>query len=447
MGSEDFRQKWLSIVGIGEDGLNGLNPVGRSLLSQATLVVGGDRHLAMLPSDDTRERLLWTAPIEDSVNQIIQHRGQAVCVLASGDPMCYGIGVTLTRQIAIAEMTIVPAPSAFSLACARLGWALTEIETLSLCGRNPALLNALLYPEARLLILSADQSTPATVAQLLTQQGYGDSQITVLERMGGTHERITSGIASTWTATNLADLNTIAIHAHFTPPPHHHSKLKTQNSKLNISPTETLRVGNASPKDLQNLLLSPRLPGLPDTAYHHDGQLTKREVRAITLSALAPLPGQLLWDVGAGCGSITIEWLRSDRRCRAIAIEQHPTRLHYIADNAIALGTPTLTIIAGAAPIALKGLPEPDAIFIGGGLTTPELLETCWRSLRLGGRLVANAVTVEGEQMLFQWQHQLGGELSRIAIQRAEPVGKFLGWKAMAPITQWVVVKVSCVSA
>ena len=406
-------QKWLAIVGIGEDGLEGLSVVGRSLLSQATIVVGGDRHLAMLPPDDTRERLLWASPIEDSVNQIIQRRGQAVCVLASGDPMCYGIGVTLTRRIAIAEMAIVPASSAFSLACARLGWSLTEIETLSLCGRDPALLNALLYPEARLLVLSADQSTPATVAQLLTQQGFGNSQITVLERMGGTQERITSGIASTWAATNLADLNTIAIHAHFTPPAFHPSSLPPL----------------------------PRLPGLPDTAYHHDGQLTKREVRAITLSALAPLPGQLIWDVGAGCGSIAIEWLRSDRRCRAIAIEQHPTRLQYIADNAIALGTPNLTIIAGTAPIALNGLPKPDAIFIGGGLTAPELFETCWQALRPGGRLVANAVTVESEQMLFQWQRQLGGELSRIAIQRAEPVGKFLGWKAMAPITQWVVIK------
>ncbi len=408
MSSRDVRQKWLAIVGIGEDGLEGLSLVGRSLLAQATVIVGGDRHLAMLPPDDTRARIRWTSPIEDSVNQIIQRRGQAMCVLASGDPMCYGIGVTLTRRIAIAEITIVPAPSAFSLACARLGWSLADTETLSLCGRDPALLSAMLYPGARLLVLSADQSTPAMVAQLLTQKGFGDSQITVLERMGGTQERITDGIASTWTAADLADLNTIAIHAHFAPPPVHPSTL---------------------------------LPGLPDIAYHHDGQLTKREVRAITLSVLAPLPGQLLWDVGAGCGSIAIEWLRSDRRCRAIAIEQHPTRLQYIADNAIALGTPTLTIIAGAAPISLKGLPEPDAIFIGGGLTTPELFETCWQALRPGGRLVANAVTVESEQMLFQWQRQLGGELSRIAIQRAEPVGKFLGWKAMAPITQWAVVK------
>jgi precorrin-6Y C5,15-methyltransferase (decarboxylating) len=366
----------------------------------------------MLPPEDRREKLLWTSPIEGTVKEILHRRGQAICVLASGDPMCYGIGVTLSRYIAIAEMTIVPAPAAFSLACARLGWSLTEVETLSLCGRDPSVLNAVLYPGARLLVLSADKATPARVAQLLTQQGYGESQITVLERMGGSHERITEGIASAWTSTDLADLNTIAIQVRFA-------------NAITPSP----------------LPLSPHCPGLPDSAYHHDGQLTKREVRAVTLSALAPLPGQLLWDVGAGCGSIAIEWMRSDRRCRAIAIEQHPTRLQYLADNATALGVPDLKIVAGEAPSALKDLSEPDAIAIGGGLTTPDLLATCWRSLRLGGRLVANAVTVESEQLLFQWQRELGGELTRIAIQRAEPVGKFLGWKAMAPVTQWVVVK------
>jgi precorrin-6Y C5,15-methyltransferase (decarboxylating) len=413
-------QKWLSIVGIGEEGLEGVSPVGRSLLTQATVIAGGERHLAMLPSDDAREKLLWTSPIADSVQQIIQRRGQTVCVLASGDPMCYGIGVTLTRHIPIAEMTIVPAPSAFSLACARLGWSLTDVETLSLCGRDPSLLNAVLYPGARILILSADKTTPATVVQLLTQQGYGDSQVVILERMGGTHERLIAGIASTWTATNLADLNTIAIHAQLSP----------------LSPSSLHH-----PTTPSSLLLSPHTPGLPDTAYHHDGQLTKREVRAVTLSSLAPLPGQLLWDVGAGCGSIAIEWMRSDRRCRAIAIEQHPTRLQYIANNATALGVPHLKIVAGEAPNALKDLPEPDAIFIGGGLTTPDLLEACWQALRPSGRLVANAVTVESEHMLFQWQGKLGGNLTRIAIQRAEPVGKFLGWKAMAPVTQWVVVK------
>ena len=361
----------------------------------------------MLPPDDAREKLTWTSPIATSIEAIIRRRGQPTCVLASGDPMCYGIGVTLTRSVSVAEMTIVPAPSAFSLAWARLGWSLTDVETLSLCGRDPALLHAVCYPGARLLVLSAGQHTPAIVAEQLTQRGFGQSHIIILERMGGAHERRVEGTAASWDAVEVADLHTIAITCLADP------------GVTGLS----------------------RLAGLPDTAYHHDGQLTKREVRAMTLAALAPVPGQLLWDVGAGCGSIGIEWMRSDARCRAIAIESHPTRLQYIAHNAVALGTPNLRIIAGEAPAALKDLPPPDALFIGGGLTTENLLATCWQALPAGGRLVANAVTVESEQTLLQWHSQWGGELTRMAIQRAAPIGKFLGWKAMAPVTQWAVVK------
>jgi precorrin-6B C5,15-methyltransferase / cobalt-precorrin-6B C5,C15-methyltransferase len=411
-------QKWLAIVGIGEDGLPGLTPIAQYLVAQAQVMVGGDRHLAMLPADDRREKVRWSSPIENSIQEILRHRGQplaahskrSVCILASGDPLHYGIGTTLLRQVAIEEMTIIPAPSAFSLACARLGWSLTEVETLSLCGRNPALLRAALYPGARLLVLSEGSQTPGIVAQLLAESGWGNSQLTVLERMGSEHEQIISGRAADWQELadlSFADLNIVAI------------ALPLQSSAPAFS----------------------RLAGLPDDAYHHDGQLTKREVRAVTLAALAPQPGQLLWDVGAGCGSISIEWMRSHGRCRAIAIEQNPDRLAMIANNAAALGVPNLKLVAGQAPAALQDLPQPDAIFIGGGITAPELLETCWEALRSGGCLVANAVTVESEQKIFHGQSQWGGELSRIAIQRAQPVGKFLGWKAMAPVTQWRIVK------
>ncbi|MBH8573342.1 precorrin-6y C5,15-methyltransferase (decarboxylating) subunit CbiE [Nostocaceae cyanobacterium CENA369] len=400
-------RKWLSIVGIGEDGLQGLSAIARSLIEQAEVIVGGDRHLAMLPPDDRREKITWISPISTSIEEIIRRRGQSICVLASGDPMCYGIGVTLTRHIPVSEMTIIPAPSTFSLASARLGWSLTEVETLSLNARPPSLLQSYIYPGARLLILSEGKDTPAIAAEILTKRGYGGSKITVLERMGGIHERIVEGTAASWSETQIAALNAIAVDC----------------------------IADAGVAPL------PRLPGLPDNAYHHDGQLTKREVRAITLAALAPTPGQLLWDVGAGCGSISIEWLRSHVRCRAVAIEQNSSRLHYIADNANALGTPNLQIITGKAPHALKDLPTPDAIFIGGGVTALGLFDICWQALHPGGRLVANVVTVEGEQTLFQWHEQVGGNLTRIAIQRAEPIGKFLGWRAMAAVTQWVVVK------
>jgi len=399
--------KWLSVVGIGEDGLSGLSAIACSLVERAEAIVGGKRHLAMLPPDDPREKLIWTSPISDSIEEILRRRGQSVCVLASGDPMCFGIGVTLTRKIPISEMTIIPAPSSFSLACARLGWSLTEVETLSLNGRPPALIQAAIYPKARLLILSEGKETPALVAEILTKRGFSGSKITVLEHMGGSQERIIEGTAASWTTSEVADLNTIAVEC----------------------------IADAGVVPL------PRLAGLPDDAYHHDGQLTKREVRAITLSALAPTPGQLLWDVGAGCGSIAIEWMRSHPRCRAIAIEQNSTRLQYIADNAAALGTPYLQIVAGKAPAALKDLPQPDAIFVGGGATTENLFEVCWEALRPGGRFVANAVTVESEQKLLQWHNQVGGELIRVAVQRAAPIGGFLGWKPMVPVTQWVVVK------
>jgi precorrin-6B C5,15-methyltransferase / cobalt-precorrin-6B C5,C15-methyltransferase len=397
--------KWLSVIGVGESGLSELSPLARGLIDRATLIVGGQRHLAML--DSSQLKLVWESSIESSIASILKYRGQPVCVLASGDPLWYGIGVTLLRHISIEEMTIIPAPSTFSLACAKLGWSLTAVETLSLCGRSPDFLSGILAPNSQLLILSASAATPQVVADLLTQRGYGDSQITVLEHLGGERERVISGIARSWSKSDVAALNIIAVECHLDPA----------TTPLN------------------------RLPGLPDSAYHHDGQLTKREVRAITLAALAPMPGELLWDVGAGCGSIGIEWLRSHPRCRAIAIEQHSHRLQFIADNMAALGTPHLQLVQGKAPTALANLPIPDAIFIGGGVTAPGLLDSCWTALRSGGRLVANAVTVKSELQLLQWQQQVGGELTRIAIQRTQNIGGFLGWKPLIPVTQLVVLK------
>jgi precorrin-6Y C5,15-methyltransferase (decarboxylating) len=399
--------KWLSVVGIGEDGLSGLGPIASTLLQQAQIVVGGARHLAMLPTDDTREKLVWASPLQTTVDDILRRRGQSVCVLASGDPMCHGIGVTLSRLIPIEEMTVIPAASAFSLACARLGWPLAEVETFSLTNRPIASIALALSPGARLLVLSADRHTPGKVAQLLTQQGFGSSLMTVFERMGSESERRIEGVAAVWNAADLADLNAIAI---------------------------------AVAADRETVII-PRTSGLPDAAYRHDGQLTKREVRAVTLSTLAPIPGELLWDVGAGCGSIAIEWMRSHPRCRAIAIERHPTRLQYIAENASTFGVPELEIVAGEAPEALTNLPQPNAIFIGGGVTAEAVLETCWNALGKGGRLVVNAVTVESEFKVLQWHDRYGGELIRIGIQRVGAIGSFQGWKPLAPVTQWAVVK------
>jgi precorrin-6Y C5,15-methyltransferase (decarboxylating) len=397
-------KKWLSIVGIGEDGIEGLSLMARSLFDQAHIIIGGERHLAILSPNDTREKIIWKSPFQDSIAEIVQRRGESICILASGDPMCYGVGATILKHIPITEVSIIPSLSAFSLACSRLGWNFTEVDCLSLCGRPTYLLQSYIYPGAKLLVLSEGKNTPRIVAGILRKRGYGDSKFTVLERMGGIHERILTGTAANWNETDIAALNTIAVEC--------------------IADWETVALSS--------------FPGLPDHAFHHDGQLTKREVRAVTLSSLAPLPGELLWDIGAGCGSISIEWMRSNLKCRAIAVEQNSTRLNYIADNAVALGTPNLQIIAGKAPEVIPDLPTPDAIFIGGGVTASGLFDICWNALRPGGRMVANVVTLEGEQTLFQWYEKVGGNFTRISIQRVEPIGKFLGWKGMSQVTQWV---------
>ncbi|PZV13849.1 MAG: cobalamin biosynthesis bifunctional protein CbiET [Pseudanabaena sp.] len=398
-------QKWLAIIGVCEDGLSGLSSAARSLIDTAEIIVGGERHLAMLP-EDRRSRLVWASPIEETIQQIIDCRGKSLCVLASGDPLWFGIGTTLLKRIPIEEISIVPSPSTFSLICARLGWSQNEVETLSLCGRPAALLQSYIYPKAKVLILSSGKETPQIAAKILCNRNFSNSKITVLEHLNGTKERIISSLANQWQSfSEFADLNAIAVEC--IPEP-------------------------------EAKILS-RMAGLPDDAYQHDGQLTKREVRAITLSALAPNAGELLWDVGAGCGSIAIEWMRSHPRCQAIAIEK--SRTHFIAENAIALGTPNLKIIKGKAPEVLKDLATPDAIFIGGGATVTDLFETCWESLRSQGRLVANVVTLEGEQKLFQWQQKYGGTLTQISISHAEAIGSFLGWKPMRPVTQWKTIK------
>jgi len=402
----DNTKPWLSLVGIGEDGLAGLAPAARALVDDAELLVGGERHLAMLP-EDGRERLAWPSPLSALLDEIEGRRGSRVCVLATGDPLWYGVGASLLQRIPRAEMAILPGRSAFTLAAARLGWPLAEVETLTLHGRPLALLQSFIQPGARLLALSEGAQTPAAVAALLTERGYGESLMTVLEHLDGAQERRVDGRAADWGANDLADLNTLAIDCVAGP----------------------------------DAKLLPRTPGLPDEAFRHDGQMTKREVRATTLAALAPVAGQLLWDVGAGCGSIAVEWLRAAPRSRALAIERKAERRAMIAENAESLGTPTLQIIAGEAPAALHGLEAPDAIFIGGGTSNDDLIAACWQALKPGGRLVANAVTLEGEQALLAWQKQQGGALTRIAISRAEPVGPFRGWRPAMPVTQYASIK------
>ncbi|RZI31906.1 precorrin-6y C5,15-methyltransferase (decarboxylating) subunit CbiE [Pseudomonas orientalis] len=396
---------WLTVVGIGEDGFKGLGRNARHALLRATRIIGGQRQLDLLPLCISGERQAWPSPF--SLEPVLSRRGEPVCVLASGDPMFYGVGASLARQLAADELLVIPAPSSVSLAAARLGWPLQDVVTVSVVARPFAAINAHLASGVRLLVLSNDGGSPALIAALLTQAGFGPSRLTVFEHLGGANERRLDGLAADWHHLGTADLNLVAIDC------------------LASSDTPPLS----------------RLAGLPDSAFQHDGQLTKRDVRAMTLARLAPMPGELLWDVGAGSGSIGIEWMRTHPSCRALAIEPDPGRQGLIEHNRDALGVPGLHLIRGKAPDALHGLPVPDAIFIGGGVTRDGVLDTCWQHLRPGGRLVANAVTLQSEMTLMNWRAEHGGELTRIHVAQAQPLGEFDTWRQALPITLLEVIK------
>ncbi|KRP48964.1 precorrin-6Y C5,15-methyltransferase (decarboxylating) [Pseudomonas libanensis] len=396
---------WLTVVGIGEDGFKGLGRNARHALLRASRIIGGQRQLDLLPACIRGERQLWPSPF--SLEPVLSRRGEPMCVLASGDPMFYGVGASLARQVAAQELLILPAPSSVSLAAARLGWPLQEVVSLSVVARPVAALNAHLASGMRLLILSNDGSSPASIASLLVESGFGPSRLSVFEHLGGEHERRIDGLAQSWGHASVVDLNLVAIDC--------------------LADANTLRLS--------------RLAGLPDSAFKHDGQLTKRDVRAMTLARLAPMPGELLWDVGAGSGSIGIEWMRAHPSCRALAIEADAGRQSLIEHNRDALGVPGLQLIRGKAPDALNGLETPDAIFIGGGVTREGVLDTCWQHLRPGGRLVANAVTLQSEMTLMNWRAEHGGELTRIHVAQAQPLGEFDTWRQALPITLLEVIK------
>ncbi|MEA1673515.1 precorrin-6y C5,15-methyltransferase (decarboxylating) subunit CbiE [Nitrospirillum sp. BR 11163] len=398
---------WLTIVGIGEDGWDDLSPAARAAVTGASLLVGGARHLGLVRETAGQERLAWPSPLGDAFPTLLARRGQAVTVLASGDPQWFGIGATLARLVPPAETRVFPAPGAFTLAAARLGWGLQDVACLSLHGRPLEAVIPHLFPGARLLLLSWDGTTPAKLAVLLRERGFGPSTLTVLEAMGGPRERISVAAAEAWPDGDVLDLNTIALTCAVTP----------------------------------GARVLPRSPGLPDDWFQHDGKITKREVRAVALSHLAPGRGEMLWDVGAGSGSIAIEWLLADPANRAVAVEDRADRMAAIHANALTFGVPNLDFREGAAPDALADLPQPDAVFIGGGLTGAGVVEACWRALRPGGRLVATAVTLETEAALSQWHTALGGSLTRLSVERAVPLGSFRGWRPLMPVTLWRVEK------
>ncbi|MFD5135715.1 precorrin-6y C5,15-methyltransferase (decarboxylating) subunit CbiE [Streptomyces sp. NPDC058378] len=398
----------VSVVGIGADGWPGLPESARAVLRDAEVLIGGERQLGLLPPDCGGLRVSWPSPLLPAVRGLLAaHAGSRTAVLASGDPMFYGIGRALTEELGAGALRVLPHPSSVSYACARLGWPVEDTGTVTLVGRPTARLAAALHDGRRLLVLSADATTPAAVAALLRERGFGPSRMRVLEQLGSSAEDCLDGTADTWEHPPGDPLNVIALDCRSTP--------------------DALRLG--------------AVPGLPDEAYEHDGQLTKRHVRAATLGVLAPAPGELLWDIGGGSGSIAAEWMRTHPSCRAVTVERDPVRAARIARNADRLGVPGLRVVTGRAPDALAGLPVPDAVFIGGGLTAPGLLDACWDALPPGGRLVANTVTMESEALLAEWYRRFGGDLVRLAVAHAVPVGGFTGWRQAMPVTQWSVQK------
>jgi precorrin-6Y C5,15-methyltransferase (decarboxylating) len=395
-------RRWLSIVGIGEDGIEGLTPIARSLVQAAEMVFGGQRHLVLAAPLIRGVARPWRSPFERAVEEVLAQRGRQVCVLASGDPFVYGVGSVLLRHVDPRETVTVPALSTFSLAAARLGWALPETTQLSLHGRALDLVRPHLQPGARVLALTSDGEGPAALARLLADTGFGTSRMTVLEALGGPRERLRATTAAGFDLGDVGPLNIVAVEVEASP----------------------------------GARVLARTSGLSDELFEHDGQITKREVRAMTLAALSPRRGELLWDVGAGAGSVAIEWMLADPSMRAIAIEARSDRAARIRRNAAAFGVPGLEVIEGVAPAAFAGLAQPDALFIGGGAASA--LDAAVAVLRPGGRLVVNAVTVETEALLMTRRATLGGELTRVAIARVEPMGGVQAWRPALPVTQWV---------
>ncbi len=394
---------WLHIVGRGEDGMDGLHPVTRAVVETAEVIIGGDRHHS-LSQNLSAKRISWPSPFDALIDTIQSYRGLRLVILATGDPLWYSVGARIARAVPAAEITFHPQLSAFQWLSCRMGWSLADLETLTVHGRPVEQMIPFIRPDARLLLLTTGSDTPKQVAQILTDRGYGASRISVFGALGGDREERFDGIAETWDQ-DVPAFNSMAV--------------------------ECIAVADA--------LVVP-LTGLPDDSFRSDGTMTKREIRALTLAKLMPMRGEILWDVGCGSGSVAIEWMRGARDALAYGIEQREDRIALAYDNSLALGAPRLQLIQGSAPTALADLPAPNAVFVGGGLSE-EVFDIAWSTLRPHGRFVANAVTLQSEAVLMQLHAKHGGELVRVAVERAEPIGRLTGWRPAMTVTQWSLMK------
>jgi precorrin-6Y C5,15-methyltransferase (decarboxylating) len=396
----------IAVVGIGADGWAGLGEASRDAVMAAHTIVGSTRQLELVPDTGARRRP-WPSPMEPFLDELAGGAPEGVCVLASGDPMLHGVGATLARRLGAERLAIHPHPSAFAIACARLGWAAADVELVSAVARPPEVVASAIAPRRRIVIYETGAEAAAAVARVLCANGYGPSRFVALEQLGGDRERILESTADEWGGRLVDPLHVIAVDCR---------------------------------RELGAPLLG-RAPGLPDAAFESDGQLTKWVVRAATLAALRPTPHALLWDVGAGSGSVAIEWLRAEPTARAVAVEPRSERCDRIRANSLRLGVPRLEVRSGMAPAALVGLDPPDAVFVGGGLTDVGVLRACWDRLPAGGRLVANAVTIESEAVLRLAHAEHGGSFVRLAVSHAEPIGGLTTWRPQLPVVQWAVEK------
>ena len=394
----------VTVVGVGADGWDGLTPAAREVIASADVVLGGPRQLRLLPPSDSQARQPWPSPLSAALPDLLtQLADRRVVALASGDPMLSGIGTTLVDILGADRVTVIPHLSSVTIARSRLGWSAESTAVVSVVGRDVHAVLRELAPGRRVLVLSSDEKTPAALADLLTTHGYGRSRFVVLGDLGGDDENVQDGSAADFSGA-CSRLNIVAM-------------------------------------QLDGPLRAGWTTGLPDNAFEHDGQLTKRDLRASALARLLPAPGQLLWDVGAGAGSVGIEWMRAHPTCRAVAVEADPQRADRITRNARSLGVPALHVVSGTAPEALSELATPDAVFIGGGASRPGLLRRCLDSLPRGGRIVVHGVTVETEAVLAAAYAEHGGELTRIHVEHAAPVGSFTGWTPSRAVTQWAFTK------
>ncbi|MDH5188027.1 MAG: precorrin-6y C5,15-methyltransferase (decarboxylating) subunit CbiE [Rhodospirillaceae bacterium] len=414
MPSNKSNTPWITVIGIGEDGLDGMSDATLALIQSGEIIVGGERHLKMVADINTgpaQIRMDWSAGFGRTLDILEQKKGAAIVVLASGDPMYFGVGATLARRFGASALNVIPAISSITLACARMGWSQPDINVVTIHGRPAENINRYLCDGAKIIALSNGGESPKMVAKLLCEQGFAKSKIIVLENLGGKNENRVEGLAEKWRADECAHLNIMAIEC-----------------------VADIGVSGYS-----------FAAGLADDSFGHDGQITKREVRAVTLAQLAPVAGEMLWDIGSGSGSIAIEWMRAGKNMKAIAIEKNETRAENINNNAFNLGITRLRVICGAAPDAFSEIIKntPDAIFIGGGLSNggEDLINSAWDALKPGGRLVVNSVTIKSEAIISNFADVVGGALTRINIERSDKIGEQKSFRPLKTVTQLVAYK------